>query len=178
LGILGGLLSLRDRWQNRKPHLQLFAPYLFWGTDVANKRRFLFLYLRIANSSQKNAYLYLETMSVMLKINGIWYRTYFSDQEIKRTDFSDAEKLHFGIGKARVINRFEDNIITFDKPLCGYVILGHANDAIFDGAIEKVKIEVEDCHHEKSALYADLEEQLKKDPYRKYVESLAEYKKD
>jgi hypothetical protein len=178
LGVFGGLLSLCDKWKNRKPNLELFAPYQWSGIDTGAQKRFSCLYLRIANSSRKSAYLYLETMSVMVKINGEWYTTYFIDQEIKQTDFPEAEKLRFGLGKAHFLNRFEDNIITFDKPLCGYVVLGHDNDAIFNNDIDEIKIEVEDCHREKYKLRANLKEQSKRDPYRKYLESLDERKRN
>lgn len=177
LGIIGGLLSLYDKWENRKPNLELFVPYNWSGVDTSNQKSFLCLYLRIANTSHKSAYLYLETMSVMLKINGVWYTTYFIDQEVKQTDFPDAEKQRFGLGKAHFLNRFEDNIITFDKPLCGYVVLGHDNDAIFNNKINEVKIEAEDCHGVKHEVHVDLGEQLKRDPYRKYLESLEGQKK-
>jgi hypothetical protein len=176
-GVIGGLLSLHDRWANRCPDLELFTPYNWSGIDIGNQKRFLCLYLRISNNSQRSAYLYLETMSVMVKINGNWYQTYFIDEEVKETDLPEAGKQRLGLGRAHFLNRFEDNVITFDKPLCGYIIVGYDNDSIFNGSLEEVKIEVEDCHEKKYILYTDLAEQLKRDPYRKYLDSLNESKK-
>lgn len=175
VGVVGGWITLYDKWRNRKPKLSLWVPYNWTGEDIGAQKRFLALYLRISNTSNKEAYLYLETMSVSLKIKNNWYRVYLSDlpyEGIKETDFPERELRHFGIGKVKFLNRFEDNIVTFEKPLCGYVVVGYKDDSIFNESIDMIRLEVEDCHRKKHILYTDLEKQLESDPFRKYEEDL------
>lgn len=176
LGLIGGVWALYDKWKNRKPKLYLFVPYNWSGVDSGSKIRFLCIYLKISNVSSRSAFIYFETISISLLIDNHWYVTYFIDADIKQTDLSDAAKRHYGIDKAKVLNRFGENIVTYDTPLCGYVIVGHQDGAIFTKSIEKIRIEVEDCHRKKYTLYADLKKQLDRDPYKKYEESLKKNK--
>jgi len=173
IGIVGGWWSLCDKYKNREPRLSLFVPYNWSGIDTGAQKRYCFLFIRISNSSSKSAYLYLETMSVYLKIDDKWYCTLRRDEEVKETDFPESLKKRFGLEKANYLNRFEDNVITYDKPLCGYITVEHRNDSIFERKIQEVKIKVYDCHGKLYTLKTDLEEQLKKDPYRKYQGSLS-----
>ena len=67
-GLIGGIWSLWDRWEDRKPRLELFVPEQYTGTDTGANQRFLAILVRISNSSTKNAYLCPETMAVKVKI--------------------------------------------------------------------------------------------------------------
>ena len=173
IGIAGGYLTLIDKWKNRKPKLNLFVPYNWSGVDTGANKRFLNLYLRISNSSNKSAFLYLETLYVEVKINGKWFPTEFFEVELKGTDFPEAEKERFGIGKVEFLKRFNENVVTYDKPLCGYISVTCNKDSIFESSIEAIKVEVYDCHERRYILHVDLNKQLEKDPYRKYEKKSA-----
>ncbi|WP_288650142.1 hypothetical protein [Pseudomonas sp. UBA5568] len=78
VGVIGGLAGMAalaiegyGLWNKRKPRLKIFAPYSFTGD--ADKEKMLFVLVRIANTSERAAHLYLETTTAEILYKGRWY---------------------------------------------------------------------------------------------------------
>ena len=81
IGILGGVAGLvallvqgYTLWQKRKPALVLFVPYHFTGDEAQSNQRILFALIRLANTSERPAHLYLETLRAEVRYKGRWYQ--------------------------------------------------------------------------------------------------------
>ena len=169
IGGLAGLVALIDRWRDRRPHLHLFAPYYFScfpsstplsGTSICN------IFVRISNTSKCAAYLYLETLSVDLKKDGIFHKTKRLDVEFGAnvaTDFSQPEKIRLGIGRVPWLSRFDDTTITREKPLSGYVAVTTNDDAVVRDP-EGIRLCIRDCQMKEHVMEVDLRKQMCFDP--------------
>lgn len=161
VGVIGGIWSLWDRIINRKPILKLFTPYYFSCKDGVSMQPVLMILVRISNSSQKSAFLYLETMSIEVMSNGKWYKTKRLNTEQTtplKTDFSEAEKVRFGINDVKYLNRFGCTVVSYDNPLSGYVPVAHEEESVLTN-IDKIRIKVTDCHFKSYEMEVDLKEQ-------------------
>ena len=164
LGVIGGIWSLWDRWKNRKPRLELFVPQYSTGIDAKSERCGLFLLVRISNSSQKNAYILPETISVEIEKNGKWYKTpvaWIPKKEFLETDFSEHEKVIHGVEEVQLLKRFESPVISYDYPLTRYIVATHNNDSVLK-TMDKIRIKIRDCHMKLYDMCVDFEEQQKK----------------
>lgn len=164
IGVIGGIWSLWDRWRNRKPNLTLFAPYHFSCRDAKTSWPILMILARISNSSKQNAFLYLETMGIEVYSKGKWHKLQRLEIDQKtplETDFSESEKVRFGLNDVKYLNRFGDTIVSYDKPLCGYIPAARENEAVFN-EIDKIRINIKDCRFKLYKLEVDLKEQRKR----------------
>lgn len=163
IGAISGLLALWDRWKNRKPRLYLLAPYNFSCNDAFTKRPIRLFYIRIANSSKKPAFLYIETMSIEVNSSGIWHKMEILKTDSKtplETDFSESQKVCFGLRDMKYINRFDETVVDYDSPLCGLVPLAFQSNTIHK--IEKIKMKIKDCHLNSYTMVVDLANQQRK----------------
>ena len=163
VGIIASLWAFYDRFKNRKPKIKVFAPYQWTASDAQTGQHTLFVYFRFSNISQTPTYLFLETLKTEI---------YYSEsqqweniQNLKlltnkvQTDFSEAKKNEFGIEKAKYLNVFDDCIVRYSEPLCGYLFFRIKNEKY-----TKLKGEIMDSRHKKIYFYIDFAKQKKLDP--------------
>ena len=163
VGIIASLWAFCDRFKNRKPNIKVFAPYHWTANDAKTGQQVLFVYFRFSNISQTPTYLFLETLKTEI---------YYSESEqweniqnlklLKdkvQTDFSEAKKNEFGIEKAKYLNVFDDCIIKYSEPLCGYLLFQIKNEKY-----TKLKGEIMDSRHKKINFEIDFVKQKKLDP--------------
>lgn len=164
IGVIGGIWSLFDKWENRRPNLSLFAPYTFTCRDAKSNRPHLFILAMISNSSKQNAFLYLMTMDIEGYSGEKWHKLQRADTDSAtplETDLSDSDKVRFGVNDVKYLNKFGDCIVRYDKPLTGYIPVNHENESVLKG-IEKLRINVKDCQFRLYTLEVDLKEQRRK----------------
>ena len=143
--------------------LRIFASLQFCF-DVGAKKRFLAMLTRISNLSQKNAYLLSETLSVEIEKGGRWYKTeiaWVPNKEYITTDFTETQKVIFGVEEIKLLKRFEAPIITYDQPLTRYIVVTHKDEDILEH-IDAVRIQIRDCHKKLYKMEVNLKEQRKK----------------
>ena len=160
-GLIGGIWSLCDKWRDRKPRLILFVPHYFTCEDAQSRTPCLMLLARISNSSKQSTFLYLETLGVEIYSEGTWLKLQRLETDQKTsliTDFSDAEKVRFGLNDVKYLNRFGESLVTDNKPVSGYIAAARTDEAVF-GQIDKVRISVKDCLLRSYRLEVDLEKQ-------------------
>lgn len=152
IGLIGGCISIYEIWTNRKPKLQLFAPFYWQGQDTKAGLT-LSILIRISNSTKKSAFLYFETISVEIKKNDIWVKgkvlTVMSDTIT--CDLPIETQVLYGINKVAYLNSFTDAIIERNNPLTKYIAIGGLDKEYLLNP-EGVRIIVEDCHHKKYTL--------------------------
>jgi len=76
-----------------------------------------------------------------------------------QTDFTEAKKNEFGIEKAKYLNVFDDCIVKYSEPLCGYILFQIKNEKY-----TKLKGEIMDSRHKKIDFEIDFVKQKKLDP--------------
>lgn len=166
-GLIGGIWSLYDRWCNRKPDLMLFTPYYFTCKDATTHQPCLMILARISNSSKQNAFLYLETMGIEIFSKGKWHKLLRLETDRDTpliTDFIDSEKVRFGVNDVKYLNRFGELMVSYDKPISGYIPATHKDGSLFD-KIDRIRISIKDSHFRLYRLEVDLKEQrIKHDP--------------
>jgi hypothetical protein len=163
IGIIASLWAFYDRFKNRKPNIKVFAPYQWTTSDAKTGKHTLFVYFRFSNTSQTPTYLFLETLKTEI---------YYSEsqkweniQNLKlltnkiETDFSEEKKNEFGIDKAKFLNVFDECIVKYSEPLCGYLLFQIKNEKY-----NKLKGEIMDSRHKKITFEIDFEKQKKHDP--------------
>lgn len=168
VGAVAGVLALWDRWKHRHPRLLLFAPYSFSGVDIGNGRKCLNVLCRLSNSSQKAAFIYLETMKVELAKAGNWHvvqRVDFPKGQTPKTDFSSSEKIHFGVDDVPYFSRFGTSVISRDNPFSGYLCVISDQEDILQNPT-KLRISIRDCHFKEHIVKVDFAEQKKQDPHK------------
>lgn len=168
-GLLGGIagvvslvIVLTDLWINRKPDLELFAPFAFHARYTDSGPVGLHVFVRISNSSRKDAFVYLETLAAEIKSKGNWYKAQLPitdpDKPIVVPNFTEFTVDRFGLKWARYFNRFKDNVITMEHPLSGYIAITHGDSNIMTNA-EAIRLSFRDCHMHQYSLEANFEEQ-------------------
>lgn len=166
VGIIAGLWALLDRYKNRHPRIKVFAPYQWTGNDSVTGKHILSVFFRISNISQTPTYLYLETLKAEIYYTEL--QKWESIQTIKlltdkiATDFSEGMIKQFGINKAKYLDVFDDCIVKFSEPLCGYILFNIQNEKY-----SKIRGEILDSRHKKITFEVDFENQKKYDPYLK-----------
>ena len=169
IGCIAGLLALYDRFWHRKPRLSIFAPYHFSGRDAVSGQPIYAIFLRIANNAKESAFLYLETMAVEIYSGNQWHKARRLEIEpsIKEitTDLPEHQQVTFGLAEAPFLSKFGSTLITFEQPLCGYIVVGYPDLKVLRG-ISKIKISVEDCHSHLHSTIIDLRRQSLRDPDR------------
>jgi hypothetical protein len=166
-----GVIQVIEWRNNRTPKLHLFVPEYYTGTDVGANKRFLAVLVRISNFTQKNAYLFPETMAVKVKSKGKWYRTEIKwiPKEYIETDFTEYEKVLHGTSEVKLLKRFESPVIAYDNPLTRFIVLSCEDTSLLEN-IDGIKIYVEDCHQIPHIMSVEnLEEQRKRHhPYYQF----------
>jgi hypothetical protein len=148
IGVISGLWVLVDRFKNRKPKIKAYSPYHWTGTDAVTGKHTLFVFFRFSNISQTPTYFYLDTLKAEIlntKLNK-WEKVQsliLPTAEIQ-TDFTAEEKNIFGINKARFLDIFDDCLVKYSEPLCGYLCFHIGN-----GEYGKLKGEVTDSRLKK-----------------------------
>jgi len=159
IGAIGGALSLREYWKNRKPSLRLFVLSWFTALNGPDKKPVLGILLRISNNSRKSAFLCWETISIELRERDRWRKLGAGDFDTRATfeiDFDEDTKSRLGIGRAPFIDRFGDMSVTYDKPLWGWIMAMCERSDLTEGATTPLRIRVQDCHAQEYLLRADL----------------------
>lgn len=163
IGIIAGLWAFYDRFKNRKPIIKVFAPYQWTTNDYKTGNQLIFVYFRFSNISQTPTYLFLETLKAEIFYSETqqWERI----QNIKlstnniHTDFSEEMKIEFGIEKAKYLSVFDECIVKYSEPLCGYLIFQIRNEKY-----TKLRGEILDSRHKKINFEIDFIKQRKHDP--------------
>jgi hypothetical protein len=172
VGTIGGSITIKDWFDNRKPQLVLMVPANWTGIDAGNNVKGLNLLMRISNHSKRNAYLFPETMAVKIKHKGQWYPVEiagYDDIKYLKTEFSKNKQIQYGINEVEVLKRFDSPVICYDKPLTRYITVISENQDILDN-IEGVKVRVEGCGGEVYVIFVDdlSKQQKEHDPQYQY----------
>lgn len=168
IGCIAGLVALYDKFWQRRPRLTIFAPFHFTGLESGSHRPVLNVFLRIANKTQASTFLYLETMVVKVFFQGQWHKTCRLDMKpeiVPKTDLPEWQSVVFGVGEASYLSKFGNSFVTFEHPLCGYIIVTHDNRDILRKC-SKLRISIEDCHSRLHTMTIDFEKQSLRDPDR------------
>ena len=168
VGIASAIVHLRDWWVNRRPRLELFAPYQGSGVDTGLNKRFVFTVIRVSNTSRATAFLYLETLSAELRYRGQWVKATMlelpTSVEHLRTDLPEPLQRHFGLDALKPLRRFASVVVAYDSPLSGLLLLDPDSDEVCQG-FDAIRLVVKDCHLKAHVLKVDLDEQRwKHDP--------------
>jgi hypothetical protein len=163
IGIIASLWAFYDRFKNRKPNIKVFAPYQWTATDSKTGKNLFFVYFRFSNLSQTPTYLFLETLKteIFYSESNEWEKIpniKLSTEKIQ-TDFSEEKKIEYGIDKAKYLNVFDECIIKYSEPLCGYLLFQIKNEKY-----TKLRGEVMDSRHKKIDFEIDFKKQKKHDP--------------
>lgn len=169
IGIVGGLAGLLalgieaySLWKRRSPNLTMFTPYYFSGEAPDNKR-ILFVLVRISNSSERIANLYLETATAEILYKGRWYPVIipnFAKGISVDFDLPEAFKHHAGIGSFDFFNKFDEANVSIDYPYSRYMgFHSHQTNAI--DAPERLRLTLRDCNLKKIVVESEI---LKNDP--------------
>ncbi len=161
IGALAGSWSLFDRFANRHPRLLMFAPYNWAGSDTTAGPTYG-IFIRLSNLSQAPAFLYLETLKAELYSGGTWHTALvlsLPQTHAIATDFPQELQAHLGLNDARVLNRFLDGLVTYDRPLCGYILVSSPFDDMTT-PLEAIRLSVFDSHLKRPhTMTADLRRQ-------------------
>jgi hypothetical protein len=170
IGVIGGaagLVALAVQgyvlWLKRKPALILFVPYHFTGDEPNSKHRLLFALVRISNTSERPAHLYLETLRAEVLFKGRWYQMSvpsFAPQATMQFDLPEPVQYYAGIKYFKFFNKFDSAVIPLDLPYSRYLGLAFHDPSVVNNA-ERLRLEVKDCNMIKYVIEADI---LKNDP--------------
>ena len=163
IGIIAGLWALFDRYKNRIPRIIVFAPYQFTAIDAVTGKNILSIFFRFSNLSQTPTFLYIETLKAELYYDDLqeWKKVSMLKLLTEKisTDFSKEMNVHFGINKVKNIDVFDENIIKYGYPLCGYLTFQIENKKY-----SKLRGEVIDSRQKKIKFNIDFKDQKKYDP--------------
>jgi hypothetical protein len=132
----------------------------------------LSILIRVSNTSNADAVLYFETMSVELKWKGIWHKVMvlFPDPGwTPGTDFDESQKVTFGIDEVKWLTRYENQAITRNTPLLRYMAVT-ADDRDLLRHCDCIKVQVRDCYRKMHTMVVDFSEQKKLDPTRFFTD--------
>ena len=167
VGGISGLLALVIQgyylWLKRKPSLSLFAPYHFQGDHAESKQRMLFTLIRVSNTSERAAHLYLETLRAEVLFKGRWYQMSvisFVPSADMKFDLPEPIQHAAGIKYFKFFHKFDSAVVTLDNPYSRYLGLTCSERGVVDNA-ERLRIEVKDCNLDLYKIEADI---LKNDP--------------
>jgi hypothetical protein len=167
LGGLAGLLALGVEgyalWLKRRPELILFVPYHFTGDHAQSKQRMLFALIRISNTSERVAHLYLETLRAEVLFKGCWYPmsvVSFSPKSNMEFDLPEPIQHHAGIKYFNFFNKFDPAVVSLDSPYSRYLGMTCPDRGVLENA-ERLRIEFKDCNLHHYIIEADI---LKNDP--------------
>lgn len=170
LGALSGVLALvingYNYWIKRRPRLRLFVSYHFTGNTGNTgtpQRLVLFALVRIGNTSERPAHLYLETMRAKILFEECWYPAEIMACETDTlcTDFSDVEQRHIGLKSSiKPFDKFDPAVVSLDNPYARFVPITCANGHVLNKA-ERLRLEVKDSSLKCHIIEADI---LRKDP--------------
>ena len=165
-GFLGGVAGLAalvmqgyDVWKRRRPVLRLWVPFCFVGTHASSKQRVLFALIRISNTSERPAYLYLETLRAHVYLTGGWHEVgvlAFPGDTLVNTDLPETARLHAGIEYIKAFSRFDNAVVSLDTPFSRYLGLTSA-DAELTAAPGRLRVSVKDCNLVAYELEADIQ---------------------
>jgi hypothetical protein len=170
VGVIGGISGFAalavqgyTLWLKRRPALNLFVPYHFSTSDLNSKQRVLFALVRISNTSERPAYLYLETLRAEVLFKGRWYQMCvrnFPPQAPLQFDLPERIQHHAGVKYFKVFHKFDSALISLDRPYSTYVGLTFHDPNVVNNA-DRLRLEVKDCNLVKYTIEADI---LKNDP--------------
>jgi hypothetical protein len=169
IGLIGGLAGLLalgiegyGLWKRRQPQLTLFTPYFITG-DTEDKRRVLFVLVRISNSSERVANLYLETTSAEILFKGRWYPVTipsFPKDAPMNFDLDNEVQWHAGLKSFEFFNKFDEAVISLDYPYSRYLAFhSHQREAINNP--ERLRLILRDCNLNKYVVESEI---LRNDP--------------
>lgn len=169
IGVVGGLAGMGalciegvSLWRKRIPRLTMFIPYHGGGQNTAGQE-VMFLLVRISNSSERIAHMYLETLSAELLHKRKWHQAIVPSyrKDVTLSFDLDLEIQHqSGIRSFEPFNKFDKAIITMDEPYCRYISLYCDMGAELREA-EELRITVYDCNLRKYKIKGKI---LKQDP--------------
>ena len=161
IGVIAGIWALLDRYNNRNPKIKVFAPFQWTGNF--NSETILFVFFRFSNLSQTPTYLFLETLKIEIYNDKLkkWLpiQSVSLESNKPQTDFPTALKIRYGIDKAKFLDVFDDSILKYGEPLCGYL-----QYKITESEFSKIRGEILDFRHKKIKFEVDFEKQKKHDP--------------
>lgn len=170
IGIVGGIAGLvalgiegYNLWKKRSPQLKIFAPYSFTGDNAGTGERMLFVLIRIANSSERVAHLYLETTSAEILYRNRWYPVgvvSFAKDAQMNFDLPENVQVHAGIKSFKFFDKFDSAVVSLDNPYSRYVGLrSHSAEALNNA--ERIRFVIYDCNLQKYIVETEI---LKNDP--------------
>lgn len=158
IGIVAGLWALWDRFQNRIPNIKVFSPYQFTSNEAETGRLLFSAFFRFSNLSQTPTYLFFETLKTEFYYNELnewkYARNLRPLKEKIETDLSFEDSFLMGINKAQNLDAFNDSVVKYSEPLCGY--LTFQIDSI---KFTKIRGEILDSRHKKIKFEIDFERQ-------------------
>lgn len=163
IGILGGLAGVLalviqgyTMWRNRLPKLVMFVSNVITGE--LNNQRHLILMIRIANTSERPAYMYLETLYAEVLFNGRWHHAptlIFPPGAKLHFDLSAEHQQQSGVKEIKFIEKFEDALITLDRPYSRYLPLAPQKVTHLE-QVTRLRIKLKDCNLHEHVVEADL----------------------
>jgi hypothetical protein len=124
IGILGGVTGLvalavqgYTMWQNRRPKLVMFISNVLIG--YLNKQPNLIVLIRLANTSTRPAFMYLDTLYAEVLCNGRWHPApalIFPPGAKMNFDLPAESQQRSGVHAIKPLEIFEDALITLDHP--------------------------------------------------------------
>jgi hypothetical protein len=170
VGVIGGIAGFAALavqgyalWLKRRPALNLFVPYHFTGDEPNSKQRVLFALVRISNTSERPAHLYLETLRAEVLFKGRWYQMSvlsFAPHADMHFDLPEPVQHYAGLKYFKLFNKFDGAVIPLDHPYSRYLGLAFHDPSVVNNA-ERLRFEVKDCNLVKYTVEADI---LKNDP--------------
>lgn len=170
IGLLGGIAGLfalgiegYTMWQKRKPQLSLFTPFSFTGYHQESSQHTIFVLVRIANSSDRVAHLYLETLRAEILFKDRWYPVSvpsFRKDANMSFDLHEDVQHHAGIKSFQFFNKFDEAVVSLDYPYSCYIgMYCHSVEAINNA--ERLRLMIHDCNLTQYTIESDI---LKNDP--------------
>jgi hypothetical protein len=169
IGILGGvagILALVNQgytmWQNRLPKLVMFIPFAIIGDQA--KERHLILLVRLANTSERPANMYLETLHSEVFSDGQWHHApivIFAANAKISFDLPPEIQRQSGVKDIKFFEIFDNALITLDHPYSRYLVLSPKNVPILE-KVERLRIKLRDCNLHEHVVEAEVQRDRKK----------------
>jgi hypothetical protein len=108
----------------------------------------LFVLVRISNTSERPAYLYLDTLHADALFSGEWHNVQvvsFPKDVLVNTDLPEVARLHAGIEYIKAFNRFDDAVVSLDTPFSRYLPIT-SGEAELTIVPKRIRIHVRDCN--------------------------------
>ena len=157
-GVLALLIEGYNHWKKRNPNFVLFAPYHFTGTDATTRQRMLFVLVRVANTSERVAHLYLETLRAEVFYEKRWYPMSvinIPENAPVAVDLPVHIQQHAGVNQIKFFNKFDPAVVSVDHPYSRYLIMMCANPNVAENA-ERLRLEFKDCNLMRYVLEAEI----------------------